>query len=305
MKKIICIIFFYFNFSPSTALEAKIIYTIENEIITNIDIKNEFKYLVALNSKLKELDKERIFTISKESIIKEKIKKIEISKTYSDLSINENYIDALLNKIYTSLNLESLEEFNLYLKTYDLNIEEVKKKLAIDALWNELIIRKYISKIEIDEENLKYKITNGIKKEIIEYNLSEIVYEVENKNNIETKYKEIKESIVKAGFENSASIYSISDTAKIGGNLGWIQEKSLNQKILDKILKLKVSEISKPIILPNGILILRINEVKKLQNKINYDQELKKMVSYEQNRQLNQYSKIYFNKVKKNIGFNE
>jgi len=305
MKKIICIIFFYFNFSPSTALEAKIIYTIENEIITNIDIKNEFKYLVALNSKLKELDKERIFTISKESIIKEKIKKIEISKTYSDLSINENYIDALLNKIYTSLNLESLEEFNLYLKTYDLNIEEVKKKLAIDALWNELIIRKYISKIEIDEENLKYKITNGIKKEIIEYNLSEIVYEVENKNNIETKYKEIKESIVKAGFENSASIYSISDTAKIGGNLGWIQEKSLNQKILDKILKLKVSEISKPIILPNGILILRINEVKKLQNKINYDQELKKMISYEQNRQLNQYSKIYFNKVKKNIGFNE
>ena len=305
MKKVLYLIFFCLSISSSTALETKIIYTIENEIITNIDIKNEFKYLVALNSRLKELDKERIFIISKESIIKEKIKKIEISKTFTNMDISENYIDALLKKIYTSLNLKSLEEFNLYLETYDLNIDKVKKKLTIDALWNELIIRKYRLKIEIDEKKLKSKIMNSAKKEITEYNLSEIIYEIEDKDNIEAKYQEIKESIVNVGFENSASIYSISDTAKIGGKLGWIQEKSLNQKILDKILRLDVSKISKPIILPNGILILRINEVKKIQNEVNFEQELKKMINYEKNRQLNQYSKIYFNKVKKNIGFNE
>tara|TARA_B100000795_G_C22786366_1_gene434812 strand:+ start:1290 stop:2207 length:918 start_codon:yes stop_codon:yes gene_type:complete len=305
MKKVLYLIFFCLSISSSSALETKIIYTIENEIITNIDIKNEFKYLVALNSRLKELDKERIFIISKESIIKEKIKKIEISKTFTNMDISENYIDALLKKIYTSLNLKSLEEFNLYLETYDLNIDKVKKKLTIDALWNELIIRKYRLKIEIDEKKLKSKIMNSAKKEITEYNLSEIIYEIEDKDNIEAKYQEIKESIVNVGFENSASIYSISDTAKIGGKLGWIQEKSLNQKILDKILRLDVSKISKPIILPNGILILRINEVKKIQNEVNFEQELKKMINYEKNRQLNQYSKIYFNKVKKNIGFNE
>jgi peptidyl-prolyl cis-trans isomerase SurA len=305
MKKALFLIFFYLSFSSTSALETKIIYVIENEIITNIDIKNEFKYLVALNNKLKELDKERIFIISKESIIKEKIKKIEISKTFTDLNINENYIDALLKKIYISLNLESLEEFNLYLKTYDLSIEQVKKKLTIDALWNELIIKKYNSKIEIDEKKLKYKIVNTKKKKNIEYNLSEIIYEIENKNDIGIKYQEIKKSIVKVGFENSASIYSISDTAKLGGNIGWVQEKSLNKIILDKILGIDNGEISKPIILPNGILILKVNEVKKIQNTTNYDQELKNMISYEQNRQLNQYSKIYFNKVKKNIGFNE
>ena len=238
-------------------------------------------------------------------MIKEKIKKIEIAKAFGDLKINKDYMNALLKKIYTSLNLKSLEEFKLYLKSYDLNIDDLEKRLTIDALWNELIIKKYRSKIEINEEKLRYKIMNNKKKEIIEYNLSEIVFEIKNKNNIEAKYQEIKESIDKVGFENSASIYSMADTAKIGGNLGWIQEKSLNQKILDQVLRLDVSEISKPIILPNGILLLRINEVKKIQKKINYDQELKKMINYENNRQLNQYSKIYFNKIKKNIGFNE
>ena len=212
-------------------------------------------------------------------------------------------IEKKKKKIYTSLNHKSLEEFDLYLKSYDLNIEEVIKKLTIDALWNELIIEKYRSKIEIDEEKLKHIIMANTKKETEEYNLSEILYEVKNKDAIEPKYQEIKESIIKIGFENSASIYSLSDTSKIGGDLGWIEEKSLNQKILDTVLKLSIGEISKPIILPNGILLLKINEIKKIKNKINLEQELKKMINYEQNRQLNQYSKIYFNKIKKNIGF--
>ena len=303
MKKILCLMFFYFSINIASALETRIIYNIENEIITNIDIKNEFKYLLALNNNLKELDKERVFIIARESVIKERIKKIEISKTFTDLNINKNYIDALLKKIYTSLSIESLEEFDLYLKSYDLDTDDVIKKLTIDALWNELIVEKYRSKIEIDEEKLKHTIMVSTKKETEEYNLSEILYEVKNKNAIEPKYQEIKESIVKIGFKNSASIYSLSDTSKIGGNLGWIEEKSLNQNILDTILKLSIGEISKPIILPNGILLLRINEIKKIKNEINLEQDLKKMINYEQNRQLNQYSKIYFNKVKKNIGF--
>ena len=221
--------FFYFSINIASALETRIIYNIENEIITNIDIKNEFKYLLALNNNLKELDKERVFIIARESVIKERIKKIEISKTFTDLNINKNYIDALLKKIYTSLSIESLEEFDLYLKSYDLDTDDVIKKLTIDALWNELIVEKYRSKIEIDEEKLKHTIMVSTKKETEEYNLSEILYEVKNKNAIEPKYQEIKESIVKIGFKNSASIYSLSDTSKIGGNLGWIEEKSLNQ----------------------------------------------------------------------------
>ena len=305
MKKIFCIIIFCIYFNNSYALETKIIYNIQNEIITNVDIKNEYKYLLALNSNLKKLDKEKVFNISTQSIIREKIKKIEILKNFPNLEINKGYTDTLLKNIYISLNFKSVEEFELYLRPYNLNIRDIRKKLTIDALWNELIIRKYKSKIEIDEEKLRVKIQKKSKNESVKYNLSEIVYEVKDKKNIEEKYQEIKKSIVEIGFENSASIYSISETSKVGGNIGWIQEESLNKNILANITKINLNEITKPIIISNGILILKIKKIQKIKKEINYDEELKKLINYERNRQLNQYSKIYFNKVKRNIGFNE
>ena len=130
-------------------------------------------------------------------------------------------------------------------------------------------------------------------------------YEIKDKKNIEKKYYEIKKSIAEIGFENSASIYSISETSKVGGNIGWVRKESLNKKILKKISKLNLNEISQPIIITNGVLIIKIKEIKKVKAKINYDEELQKLINYERNTQLRQYSKIYFNKIKKNINFNE
>ena len=305
MKNILYFLLFTFSFYSASAIETKIVYNIQNEIITNIDIKNEFKYLLALNNKLEKLDKKKIFNISRDSIIREKIKKIEISKNFKKIEVDKRYTDALLKNIYMSLNLKSLEEFNSYLKPYNLDVSAIKKKLTIDALWNELIIRKYNSKIEINEEELKNKILNNYKKNITELNLSEIVYEVKNKINIEKKYQEIKESITNLGFENSASIYSVSETSKVGGDIGWVRKESLNPIIIKGIAQLKLNEISKPITIANGILILKIKESRNVRDEIDFDEELKRLINYERNRKLNQYSKIYFNKVKKNIGFNE
>jgi len=305
MKKIFFTILFFLNFNIIYAVETKIIYIIQNEIITNVDIKNEFKYLLALNPKLENLDKEKIFKISKDSIIREKIKKIELLKNFSNLRVDKRYTDNLIKKIYTSLNFENLEEFDAYLETYNQNVNDIIKKITIDALWNELIVQKYNSKIEINENTLGRKILNKGKDEITQYNLSEIVYVVKEKQNIEKKYLEIKKSISEIGFENSASIYSDTETSKIGGNIGWVSQESLNQKIMQSILRLGVNEISKPIIISNGILILKVNEIKKVLTKVNYNEELKKLIIYERNRKLDQYSKIHFNKIKKNIGFNE
>tara|TARA_B100000795_G_scaffold267398_1_gene252134 strand:+ start:2461 stop:3378 length:918 start_codon:yes stop_codon:yes gene_type:complete len=305
MKRILYIILFCLNFNAIYAVETKIIYTIQNEIITNVDIKNEFKYLLALNPKLEILDKEKIFKISKDSIIREKIKKIELTKNNSSFEIDKRYTDNLLKNIYTSLNFKSIEEFNVYLEPYNQNVNDIIKKLTIDALWNELIIKKYNSKIEINEDELKKKVLNKSKSETTQYNLSEIIYEIKDKKNIEKKYLEIKKSIKEIGFENSASIYSSSETSKIGGNIGWISQESFNPKIMQNISGLDINEITGPIIISNGIMILKINEIKKVLTKINFDEELKELIIYERNRKLNQYSKIYFNKVKKNIGFNE
>ncbi len=305
MKKIFTLIFLLTIISYADAIETKIIHNIQNEIITNVDIKKEFKYLLSLNNKLKELSKEKIFRISNNSIVKEKIKKIEILRNYKELKINDEYLNAILKDIYTRRGLKSLEEFEIYLNNYDLIIADIKKKVTIDILWNQLVIKKYESQIEIDEAEIKKNISKKSNDQIRQYQLAEIIFEISNKEEIKEKYEEIINSIQETGFENTASIYSFAESSKIGGDLGWVNEVSLNNKIKEKITNIKIGEISDPIILPNGILILKIKNIKNSIIKTDLKLELKKAISYEKNKQLDQYSKIYFNKVKKNLELNE
>ena len=303
MKKKIFTLLFFLMLSHAQSIETKIIHNIQNEIITNIDIKNEFKYLVALNNSLKKLDKEKILSISNESIIREKIKKIEILKNFKEIKINEDYSIILIKNIYSRLNLNSLNEFEKYLKDYSLTINDIKTKTTIDALWNELIIQKYGAKININKSKIEEEILKNSKIQTKEYQLSEIIFEVTSKEEIKKKYNEVVKSIDKEGFENSAAIFSFSESAKIGGDIGWINENSLNDNIKKNIKNLKNGQITKPIILSNGILILRLEDTKTSESNINVKNELKKAINYERNRQLNQYSKIYYNKIKKNLNF--
>tara|TARA_B100000787_G_scaffold47827_1_gene34313 strand:- start:748 stop:1665 length:918 start_codon:yes stop_codon:yes gene_type:complete len=305
MKNYLLIFFLCLTFSNAKSIESKIIHNIQNEIITNIDIKNEFKYLVALNNSLKELDKNKILSISNESIVREKIKKIEVLKNFKELKLNNEYSNLLLKNIYLRLNLKTINEFETYLKTYDLTIKIVKDKITIDALWNELIIKKYGSKININEDQIKEEILKNSKIRSKEFRLSEIIFDVTNKEEIENKYKKVVESINMIGFENSAATYSFSESAKVGGDIGWINENSLNTEIWKNVDTLEIGEITKPIILSNGILILKLTNIQNSEKAINVENEFKKAINYERNRQLNQYSKIYFNKVKKNLNFNE
>jgi peptidyl-prolyl cis-trans isomerase SurA len=304
MKIFFYIIISIFFFNSTYSIESKIIYKIQNEIITNIDLKNEFKYLLVLNNRLKDIDKDTTFLISKESLIRDKIKKIEIMKNYKKLKIDQKYEDILIKDIYLKLGLDNKDQFIEYLKEYDLKLKNIIEKITISALWNDLIIRKYSAKIEINEKKIKNKIDLINQQTTRDFLLSEIVYEVKNKEEINKKFIEIKKSIKDIGFENTVSLFSISDSAKTGGNIGWVNEKSLSQDILKNIEKIE-GNLTQPIILPNSILMLKINEIKKSTLKIDYDIELKKAIDYERNKQLNQYSIIYFNKIKKNLEFNE
>jgi peptidyl-prolyl cis-trans isomerase SurA len=304
MKIFFYIIIFIFCFNSTYSIESKIIYNIQNEIITNIDLKNEFKYLLVLNNRLKDIDKDTAFLISKESLVRDKIKKIEIMKNFKNLKIDQKYEDILIKDIYLKLGLDNKDQFIEYLKEYDLKLKNIIEKITINALWNDLIIRKYSAKIEINEKKIKNKIDLINQQTTRDFLLSEIVYEVENKEEINKKFIEIKKSIKDIGFENTVSLFSISDSAKTGGNIGWVNEKSLSQDILKNIEKME-GNLTQPIILPNSILMLKINEIKKATLKIDYDIELKKAIDYERNKQLNQYSIIYFNRIKKNLEFNE
>ena len=291
-------------FSDVKAIESKIIHNIGGEIITNVDIKREFKYLIALNNSLKELDRKKILNISNESIIREKIKKIELLKNFKEIKLSEDYYKLLLKNIYSRLNMKSIDEFEIYLKDYDLTINDIKTKITIEALWNELITQKYKNQISIDEAKIKKEILKNTKVQLKEYQLSEILFEVKNKEEIQKKYNEVVKSINEIGFENSAAIYSFSESAKIGGDIGWINESSLNNNIKRKINGLQTGGITKPIVLSNGILILKLVNSKNIETTIDIESEFKKAINYERNRQLNQYSKIFYNKVKKNLDIN-
>ena len=304
MKKKILLFLLILICNQVQSMETKIIHNIQNEIITNIDIKNEFKYLIALNNSLKDLDKEKILSISNESIIREKIKKIEVSKNFDKIKLNEEYLNLLLKNIYLRLNLRTISDFKVYLKDYNLTINDIQAKITIEALWNELIIKKYSSQISINEAEIKKEILKNSKIQSKEYKLSEIIFEVKSKEEIEKKYNEVIKSINKIGFKNSAATYSFSESAKIGGDIGWINENSLNNNIKKNINNLQVGEITKPIILSNGVLVLKLINIRSLETTIDMESELKKAINYERNRQLKQYSKIYYNKIKKNLDFN-
>ena len=159
-KKIILILFLIsLNFSSNSTENVFILYKVNNELISNIDIENEAKYLIALNNQLKNLDKTKVLEIAKDSLIKEKIKKNELLKYYI-MDQKNPFLDELVKNFYLRIGLKSVDEFNSYLKTYDLNVSDVKKKIEIESTWNEFIYRKYESLVKIDEEKIK----NDIKK---------------------------------------------------------------------------------------------------------------------------------------------
>ena len=286
--------------------EVYVVSKVNNIIITNVDVENEYRYLIALNNDLKNIDKKKIMKLAKNSIIREKIKETEL-KNHFDLNQENKYIDRILANFYKTLDLKNEKEFINYLLNYDLLFDEVKKKIVIEAAWNDLIYTKYIDKIQIDEQKIKKKINKLIsdKKRQNVYLLSEILFNENNAENNENKYKLIKKSIAEIGFKNTANIHSISDTAKLGGQIGWINESQLSKIIKKKTAKLKIGEYTEPITIPGGILIINLDNIKTQEENLDFDVEFNKQIIFEKNTQLNQFSKIYYNKISKNSNISE
>ena len=304
LNPIYLLFIFFFYSSNLYSLENKILVKIENQIITSIDINNEYKYLISLNPSLKNSKKEDIIKLSKKSIIREKIKKNEIQKNFNNPKIPQKFLNEILQNIYSRIGLNSLDEFKKYLNKNDVDFENVKNKLEIEALWNELILIKFSSKVKINKENLKSKI-NKNNKFLKSYLMSEISFEVSNLKDLNDKFLEISNIINDKGFNYAALKYSVSPTSDLGGKLGWINENSLNKNIRSAISDLEINNFTKPIAVPGGFLILQINDIKNTKIEIDTENELKKLILFEKNNQLNQYSKIYFNKIKKDLQIDE
>ena len=299
----LCFIFIIF-ITSSNSIENKILIKIENQIITSLDINNEYKYLIALNPNLRNANKDDVFQFSKKSLLQEKIKKLEIEKNFKNPKIPQKFMQQILQTVYSKIGFTDLEEFKKYLIINNIDFENVKNKLETEALWNELILIKFSSKIKINEKKLREKIKDN-NKFVKSYLLSEISFEISNLKELDKKFQKINEVINDKGFEFAALKYSVSPTSSMGGKLDWINENSLNKNIKEEINNLRINEFTRPISVPGGFLILQINDIKNTKIEIDIDKEFEKLKNYEKNNQLNQYSKIYFNKIKKDLEISE
>ena len=305
LRKVIKLSFIFTLFLQSFALsiENKIMLKINNQIITTIDVNQEANYLKALNPNIQNLDKKKILDIARSSLIREKIKEIELSK-YKKNKIDPKYLEQIIQSIYTKIDLENKSEFKKYVKNFGIDIEIIEKKLQIETRWNQLIYKKFFSKLKIDKESIRKNIDANREKSI-SFLLYEIVFSIDKDNQNNEVFNSIEKSILKEGFENAAAIYSISESSKTGGNLGWVNENNINNKILKNVNTLEIGQHTKPILIPGGFLILQLKDKKNVEKKIDIEKELVLRIRSLQNQQLNQYSNIYFKKIKKDILINE
>ena len=293
-------IFFYIKIS--IAFENKILFKVDNEIITTIDIYEEIRFLKIFKSEMKNLDEKELFEISKNSILRNKIKKVEVMNFVKELKVEDKFVLGLIKNNYPNLNISSLENFENFLKKNNLNIKNIKEKFYIEIIWNNLIFQKFGGKINIDKEKIKNEILENPRKEQqTEFLLSEISFDVINKKDFQNKYEKILLDIEKKGFKTSALINSNSSTADSGGLIGWIKEDNLNQKIKESISKLKIGEFSKPMRTSSGFMIIKIEDKKEYELKFNLNEKVKEVIKFKTNDQLNQFSKMYFNKLKKDL----
>jgi len=295
-------LFFFSKINIALSLNVEIIAKVENEIITNIDVNNESLYLKSLNPSLKNINNQDLLNFAKDSAIKEVIKKIELQKIY-ELDQKNQVIDLNIEQIYKKIGFETLDQFKNYLADNKLKFEEVYKKIEIETVWNQLVYSTYKDKIVIDEKELEQSL--DLKSESISYLLREIVFNYKTKDEIQNKYSEIKTYIIQNGFEKAVIDFSISQTKKDSGLIGWVSEKSLTQDIKEKISKLNIGDIMDPILIPSGVLILKLEDKKISVNEKDKNIELEKLISFEMNNQLNNFSNIHFKKIKNKLIINE
>ena len=280
----------------------KIVLTVGSLPITLYDLKQEVKLLSILNpGKLENQSIEDLQSLGIESLTIKKIKEQEIKKNKLDNTEDEEFIEYEISRVLESLNMDKPALERVFAEN-QLEISDLKNHISIEIKWNRLVYGMYQNKIKIDEKSVNKKVEEYSMKEnsYDEYFLSEIIVPVSDSQNPNDVYQKVKSRLFSEKFENVAREISISQTRDAGGEVGWVDEKTIAEIVIKKIKDLNVGEITSPILIPEGIMIIKLNNKREIKNEINKDQLKRKIILNERDKMLTTYSKMYLNKLKSN-----
>ena len=285
------------------ASENRILVKVDSEIITTYDVLLEMNYLGLINKSFEKFSKEQFIEIAKNSLIKEKIKKIELKKFISEIKLDDEDLNKYLLRYFNSYGINSIKKFNEYFISRNIKPEIIKNKVTLEILWNQLIYEKYNDKIKINRELIEEQVKKNNQQN--QYLLYEILFDLSENENLNEKYDLIKKEIFDTDFSKTALKFSISDSAKSGGKLGWVKSSVLSKEIIGKLSDLKIGDFTSPITIPGGFLILKIEDLKLIENNLNFEEEVNFIIQKKSEQQLNQFSNRYLNKIRQNSQIND
>ena len=254
-KLIILTILFITIFNHSFTKENKILIKVNNKIITTVDILNEIKFLSFINKDFEKIEKKQQIQIAKNSLVKEKIKSIELLKFRKNLNLEDDIFEKVVKNFFVDQDIKNWDQYSIFLKKNNLDIKSIREKISIDTFWKGLIYEKFHKNVKIDVSQIKKEIL--IKEKQNEYFLSEIVFTLNKDEKLNQKLKKITNTIKNKNFAEAALYFSISDTSNNGGKLGWIKESVLNSKIKKELKNINIGEFTDPIVIQGGFLILK------------------------------------------------
>ena len=299
----IIIIFFLINGSKLYSnINNSVIVSVGNIPITQLDLLKEIKLIAILSKvKIEESNKEQLKNIAIKTLIKRKIKEIEINK-YNILNYNTVDLKKLIARTASNIGTDR-QGLKKIIEQNNMNFTTLKNKFEIDLKWNTLIFELYKNKVALNMSEIEGKIKSEVT--VTEAKVNFLLSEIEINFLKETYKKDIDKvlsNIKKEGFESTAKKLSISNSAEYGGSIGWIDQKNLSKKIRDNIKDLKIDEVSDPIFTDNSIIFIKKNGEKIYEKNI---EEIKnRIVRAEKEKKLQMFSKAHFSKLERTTQIN-
>ena len=302
-KKLLFIFFLLINTEQlSSQIDNSIIITVGNYPITRLDLEKEMKIITVLSKiRINEENKKQIKDLAVQSLVKRSIKKSEIERL-KITQFNKKDVDFQISNISKNLGLEK-EDFKMYLQQNNIKYEDISERFEIDLKWNSAIFKLYKNKITLNTIEIEDKINSEVEKVKLSKSvlLSEIQVNVSSENLESTKNNVLSE-IKEVGFDKAAIKLSISNSAKDGGNIGWINENKLSKTIYESIKNLKKGEISKPIILEETMIIILKKDEKN--NSFNLENIKNNIVKQEKMKKLEMFSNSHYSDLEKKTNIN-